>query len=142
MINMELNERTAEDAKMVQELKRQGVLEEVIQAAYNNTQAKRVDRPRGDLISRSKLLWMLRYNAAVHTDENSETRQLVAVDIHKLIEFVENMPVAFDVDEVEEQLEEIQESKYPDGRPRFTASERRALEIALTLLNKAKEPKQ
>lgn len=104
MITLELNSHTAEDAKLVQDLRRQGVPEDVIQAAYNNTQAKRVDRPRGDLISRSELLRVLRHNAALHTDENGETRQLVAVDIHKLIEYVEKMPTAFDVDETVEEL--------------------------------------
>lgn len=60
----------------------------------------------GDLISRSALLEMLRYNSALHTDESGETRQLVAVDIHKLIAYVEKMPTAFDVAKVVEQLEE------------------------------------
>lgn len=60
----------------------------------------------GDLISRGLLLEVLRYNAAEHTDENGETRQLVAVDIHKVIEYVEQMPTAFDVDKVVEELED------------------------------------
>ena len=49
----------------------------------------------GDLISRSALLEMLRYNAAMHTDENGETRQLIAIDVNRLIEYVEKMPTAF-----------------------------------------------
>lgn len=53
---------------------------------------------RGDLISRSALLEMLRYNKEVHTDENGESRQLIAVDINRMIEYVEQMPTAFDVD--------------------------------------------
>lgn len=58
-----------------------------------------------DLISRSELLRVLRHNAELHTDENGETRQLVAVDIHKLIEYVEKMPTAFDVEKVAAQIE-------------------------------------
>lgn len=41
MITLTLNRHTAEDAKLVQDLRRQGVPEDVIQAAYNNTQTKR-----------------------------------------------------------------------------------------------------
>ncbi len=58
----------------------------------------------GDLISRSRLLETLNYNKAIHEDENGETRQLIAIDINKMIEYVEKMPVAYDVDKVVEQL--------------------------------------
>ena len=57
-----------------------------------------------DLISRNSLLQTLKYHKAIHEDENGETRQLVAVDINKLIEYVENMPTAYDVDKVVEQI--------------------------------------
>ena len=60
-----------------------------------------------DLISRSALLQMLKYNKAIHEDENGETRQLVAVDINKVIEYVEKMPTAYDVEAVVEKMEEI-----------------------------------
>ena len=60
----------------------------------------------GDLISRSRLLEILNYNKAIHEDENGETRQLIAIDIYKMIEYVEKMPVAYDVDKVVEQLED------------------------------------
>ena len=55
-----------------------------------------------DLISRAHLLEVLRYNAAEHMDENGETRQLVAIDINKLIEYVEKMPAASDEPNEEE----------------------------------------
>lgn len=58
----------------------------------------------GDLISRSRLLEILNYNKAIHEDENGETRQLIAIDINKMIEYVEKMPTAYDVDKVVEQL--------------------------------------
>lgn len=63
----------------------------------------------GDLISRSRLLEILNYNKAIHEDENGETRQLIAIDINKMIEYVEKMPTAYDVDKVVEQL------RYPDN---------------------------
>lgn len=53
----------------------------------------------GDLISRSALLGALQDIKEARTDENGETRQLIAVDINRLIEYVEQMPTAFDVDE-------------------------------------------
>lgn len=59
----------------------------------------------GDLISRSALLGMLNYNKAIHEDENGETRQLIAVDINKMIEYVEKMPTAYNVDKVVEKLQ-------------------------------------
>lgn len=59
-----------------------------------------------DLISRSRLLEMLNYNKAIHEDESGETRQLIAVDINKMIEYIEKMPTAYNVDKVVEQLEE------------------------------------
>lgn len=139
MINMELNEHTAEDAKMVQELRRQGLPDEVIQAAYNNAQAKRENQPNGDLISRSALLEMLHHNKALHTDENGETRQLIAIGVNRLIEYVEKMPTAFDVDKVVKRLESLQECTYTDGRPRFTWSEQKAIGIAITVLNNARQ---
>lgn len=113
MINMELNEHTAEDVKEVQELRRLGVPEEVIQTAYDNTQAKR-QKPQqtsGDLISRSALLEMLNYNKALHTDENGETRQLIAIDVNRLIDYVEKMPTAYDVDKV---VTELKEASYQE----------------------------
>lgn len=61
---------------------------------------------KGDSISRSALLEMLRYNKEVHTDETGETRQLIAIDIDKLIDYVENMPAAFDWVPVKERLPE------------------------------------
>ena len=61
----------------------------------------------GDLISRSKLLEMLNYNRAIHEDESGETRQLIAVDINKMIEYVEKMPTVYNVDKVVEQLEHL-----------------------------------
>lgn len=60
----------------------------------------------GDLISRSRLLEILNYNKAIHEDENGETRQLIAIDINKMIEYVEKMPTAYNVDKVVEKLEE------------------------------------
>jgi len=63
-------------------------LRSVIHAAKVGTQAF----DSGDLISRSGLLNTLKYNRASHTDENGETRQLVAVDINRLIDYVEQMP--------------------------------------------------
>ena len=53
-----------------------------------------------DLISRSTLLKMLNYNKEMHEDESGETRQLIAVDINKMIEYIERMPVAYDVNAV------------------------------------------
>ena len=66
----------------------------------------------GDLISRSRLLETLNYNKAIHEDENGETRQLIAIDINKMIEYVEKMPFAYDVDKVVEKLQEYQ-SAFP-----------------------------
>ena len=60
----------------------------------------------GDLISRSRLLETLNYNKAIHEDESGETRQLIAIDINKMIEYVEKMPTAYNVDKVVEQLED------------------------------------
>lgn len=60
-----------------------------------------------DLISRTALLEVLKYNREEHTDENGETRQLIAIDIDKMIEYVEKMPTAYDVDAVVEKMEEI-----------------------------------
>ena len=61
----------------------------------------------GDLISRRRLLEILNYNKAIHEDESGETRQLIAIDINKMIEYVEKMPVAYDVDKVVEQIDSI-----------------------------------
>lgn len=41
MLNIKLNEHSAEDSKDIQELKAMGVPEDVIQMAYDNTQKKR-----------------------------------------------------------------------------------------------------
>ena len=41
MLSLELNEHTAEDFKQIEELRKMGVPEEVIQMSYNNTQNKR-----------------------------------------------------------------------------------------------------
>lgn len=41
MIEIQLNEHTAEDVKLIQELKQMGVPEDIIEAAYNNTQKAR-----------------------------------------------------------------------------------------------------
>lgn len=68
----------------------------------------------GDLISRGLLLEVLRYNAAKHTDENGETRQLIAIDINKMIEYVEQMPTAFDVEKVEKALQRYAKSDICD----------------------------
>lgn len=57
-----------------------------------------------DLISRNALLEMLNYNKAIHEDESGETRQLIAIDINKMIDYVKKMPTAYDVDKVVEQL--------------------------------------
>lgn len=57
-----------------------------------------------DLISKSSLLQVLKYHKAIHEDENGETRQLIAVDINQLIEYVEKMPTDYDVDKVVEQI--------------------------------------
>lgn len=67
-----------------------------------------------DLISRSALLQMLKYNKAIHEDENGETRQLVAVDINKVIEYVEKMPTAYDVEAVEKELEAFKTTTWSD----------------------------
>ena len=61
----------------------------------------------GDLISRSALLQTLKYTKAITEDENGETRQLIAIDINKMIEYVEKMPTAYDVNKVVEQLVEL-----------------------------------
>lgn len=57
-----------------------------------------------DLISRTALLEVLKYNREEHTDENGETRQLIAIDIDKMIEYVEKMPTAYNVEAVVDQL--------------------------------------
>lgn len=41
MISIELNEYSAEDIKLIEELKAMGLDEEVIQMAYNETQKRR-----------------------------------------------------------------------------------------------------
>ena len=43
-INIELNEYSAEDVKLINELKKFGLSEDVIQAAYNETQRRRVEQ--------------------------------------------------------------------------------------------------
>lgn len=52
MITIELNEFCAEDARLIGELKKMGIDEEVIQMAYNNTQKRRIEegliKPRRD----------------------------------------------------------------------------------------------
>lgn len=58
-----------------------------------------------DLISRRALLEMLEHNKKIHADENGETRQLIAVDINRMIDYVLHMPAAYDVDKVVEALE-------------------------------------
>lgn len=60
----------------------------------------------GDLISRSALLQTLKYTKAITEDENGETRQLIVIDINKVIEYVEKMPNAYNLDKVVEQLED------------------------------------
>lgn len=59
-----------------------------------------------DLISRNRLLTMLKYNAAITQDEMGNTRQLIAIDVKKLIDYIEKMPTAFDLDEIVEKLQE------------------------------------
>ena len=75
----------------------------------------------GDLISRSALLQTLKYTKAITEDENGETRQLIAIDINKVIEYVEKMPTAYNVDKVVEQLEEYSSgdvcSRFSGGCP-------------------------
>ena len=70
-----------------------------------------------DLISRSALLQTLKYTKAITEDENGETRQLIAIDINKMIEYVEKMPTAYDVDKVVEELcangQKMAEAKMP-----------------------------
>lgn len=58
-----------------------------------------------DLISRSQLLKMLKDNKAEHTDAFRNTRQLIAIDIDKLIKYIESMPDAYDVGKVAECIE-------------------------------------
>lgn len=62
-----------------------------------------------DLISRSALLEMLEHNKRIHTDENGETRRLIAVDIDRMIDHVLHMPAAYDVDKVAEKLGDFEE---------------------------------
>lgn len=70
-----------------------------------------------DLISRRRLLQMLEYNRNKRVDENGETRQLIAININRMIEYVEKMPVAYDPEEVAEELvrngTKMSESKLP-----------------------------
>ena len=65
-----------------------------------------------DLISRSELLKMLHYNKAIHGGCEDDETKLIAIDIDKVIEYVEQMPTAFDIEEVVEQLEEEREYSY------------------------------
>lgn len=55
-----------------------------------------------DLISRSELLKMLRSSKVKQEDSFGNTRQLIAMDIDKLIKYVENMPDAYNVEKVAE----------------------------------------
>ena len=81
----------------------------------------------GDLISRNTLLEMLNYNKAIHEDDSGETRQLIAVDINKMIWYVEKMPIAYNVDKVVEQLQHPTNYTIVCGRHYTTVD--RAVEI-------------
>ncbi len=60
---------------------------------------------------------MLNYNKRLHVDKNGETRQLIAIDINRMIEYVEKMPTAYDPERVAEELvkngTKMSESKLP-----------------------------
>ena len=56
---------------------------------------------RDDLISRNELLKMLQYNKKLHKENE---KQLIMVDIDKVIEYVEQMPTAFNVEKVIKEL--------------------------------------
>lgn len=60
----------------------------------------------GDLISRSRLLETLAGYKKPQTDENGETRQLVAINLDKLTEHIERMPTAYDLKHVIELFDE------------------------------------
>ena len=57
----------------------------------------------GDLISRSSLLQTLKYNKAINEDDAKGKMMVIPVD--NVIEYVEKMPTAYNVDKVVEQLE-------------------------------------
>lgn len=59
----------------------------------------------GDLISRSELLEMLKSSKVKQEDSFGNTRQLIAIDIDKLIKYIESMPDAYDVGKVAECIE-------------------------------------
>lgn len=54
-----------------------------------------------DLISRSALLDAMNYNRKINSDENG----VLAIEISSLIDYVEKMPTAYDVDKVVAELE-------------------------------------
>lgn len=53
-----------------------------------------------DLISRSALLDAMNYNRKINADENG----VLAIEISSLIDYVEKMPTAYDVDDVAKKL--------------------------------------
>lgn len=65
MINMELNNKTAEDWEIILELKKMGVSDETIQIAYDNTIKKRKEK---DVKTRQSELLEMYPNANLYYD--------------------------------------------------------------------------